>query len=52
MKGLGAGRVAELDEAAIMSNVTCVSDSFCCQGSSLMSSSKTSLNMFEMTILY
>lgn len=47
------GRVAELDEAAIMSsNVTCVSDGFCCRGSSLMSSSKTSLNMLEMAISY
>lgn len=50
VKGL-AGGVAELDEAAIMSNVTCVSGGFCCRGSSLMSSSKTSLNMFEMSTI-
>jgi len=51
VKGLGASGVAELDEAAIMSNVTCASDGFCCWGSLLMSSSKTSLNMFDYFVL-
>jgi len=51
VKRLGAGGVAELDEAVIMSNVTCASDGFCCRGSLLMSSSKTSLNMFDYFVL-